>query len=255
MREGRQVYVALESAKGPHVTPELYTWSDGRLWFPAATSTLKARVIDDGSRLAAAVVGRGSTVIFEGVAELFDPRRPSTILRASAAPRMLRALTSFGVRNTSDLLGFARDTVKGDSVSRIPNARLFICVAPERMALIENDRVAWQSGWHAHVIAPPADVPSGGEPAVAAFDGPRIAPARWFADDERAFVSPDVLALHGVSGDTGVAVVVDHYNAPGPAAKQGVLVRGDGVVDDNGWIDVTARRTVAWDGAEVTPQH
>ncbi|MEY2472643.1 MAG: hypothetical protein QOK28_1972 [Actinomycetota bacterium] len=253
LSEGRQAYVAFESGEGPHVTPELYTWSDGRLWVAAATSTLKARVVENGTRVAAAVIGRGTAVILEGAVEVFDPRKPLAAVRGSSGSQMARALVSFTTRNTGDLLGFARDTIKGNSVSRLPKPRVLLAIEPDQVAFVENDRVTWQSGWASTVSSDDArDVPTGGVFAVAAFDGPRVAPARWFADDERAHVTSELLALQGISGDTGVAVVVDDYNAPGPGAKQGTLVRGDATVEDDGWIRVRPRRTVDWDGTETT---
>ena len=45
LKEGRQAYVAVPSKQGPHVTPELYAWSDGRLWFAAAAGTVKSNVL------------------------------------------------------------------------------------------------------------------------------------------------------------------------------------------------------------------
>jgi Pyridoxamine 5'-phosphate oxidase len=253
LREARQLYVGLESKQGPHVTPELYAYSDGRLWIAVATSTLKSRVLATGSVVAGAIVGRGATVSLDGRVEVFDPRRPRDLVRAGAGPHVVRALASFGVRNGTDLIGFARDTLTGKAQAGIPNLRVVMAIEPTRLAMVENDRVTWQRGWPTAPSDATADeVPAGGEPAVVAFDGPLVAPARWFADNQRLFVSPDLLALMQVPAQTGVAVVVDDYNEPGPAAKQGVLVRGTGAVAADGWVTVKPERTVAWHGMQMT---
>ena len=125
-------------------------------------------------------------------------------------------------------------------------------LTPDRLASVENDRVDWQRGWpEQDGQRVPAEVPTGGEPAVAAFTGSRVVPARWFDDDDRLFVSPELLTLVGVSQRTGVAVVVDDYNAPGPEAKRGVLIRGHGTVGSDGWVTVDARKTIEWDGTHL----
>jgi hypothetical protein len=49
-----------------------------------------------------------------------------------------------------------------------------------------------------------------------------------------------------------LAFVGDEYRAPGPAAKQGLLVRGTGRRTDRpGTIHVDAHAVVAWDGVDT----
>ena len=76
---------------------------------------------------------------------------------------------------------------------------------------------------------------------------------RWYDEQQRLFVSPELLGLSETGQRFPVAVVVDRYNAPGPAAKRGMLRRGTGVrTAEVGFIDVKVDRTVRWDGIHVT---
>jgi len=50
-----------------------------------------------------------------------------------------------------------------------------------------------------------------------------------------------------------VAVVVDRYTAPGPAAKEGTLVRGTARrMDGTGTLVVEPDRQIEWDGSAIT---
>src|SRR4051794_9805455 len=74
--EGRQAYVAVPSKNGPHVTPELYAWEGGRLWFASATTTLKSRVLPGAERAGAVITTGGRSVLLAGLVETFDLRHP-----------------------------------------------------------------------------------------------------------------------------------------------------------------------------------
>ena len=49
-----------------------------------------------------------------------------------------------------------------------------------------------------------------------------------------------------------VGIVVDDYVAPGPAAKEGTLLRGTGTLRPGGRVEVEPDRTTDWHG--VTSQ-
>jgi hypothetical protein len=264
LAEGREAYVAVETANGPHVTPELYAWSGGRLWFAAAVSTLKAKVLPDRPRAGAVVTVAGRSVMLHGTVSVFDPRRPVDIARrASAWPQATRAITGYVLRNVPDLVAFARDAAIGRLGLRIPPLRALFALEPDRVALVENDALvarpgAWPGSGAGALGALGAlddtpDVPAGGTAAVAAFPGPVAVPARWFAPERRAHVAPALLALLDLPDSFDVAVVVDDYTAPGPAAKRGRLVRGRGTLaaGSPGHVDVDCDRAVEWEGVET----
>ena len=256
--EGRQAYVAVASTRGPHVTPELYAWSGDRLWFAAASSTLKAKVLRRDPSLGAVVNVAGRSVILTGTVEVFDPRNPLAVLgRLPQLPGVARALTSFTTRNAADLLAFVGDTASGRLGHRLPPVRLLFALSPERIALVENDALVGHWGWSVRPDTEDDPVPVGGERAVAAFPGPVALPVRWFAERSRLHLARPLTGLlerSAVRGRFPISVVVDDYTAPGPAAKRGALMRGEGraIGGDLCEIEVEAERIVEWDGTETT---
>src|SRR3954453_19293905 len=100
---GRQAHVAVSSPRGPHVTPELYAWSDGRLWFWFATSTLKSRVLAERPEAAALVSAEGRSVLLQGRVDVVDVRRPATLLSGPRRGlRISRGLGAYLLRNAAD---------------------------------------------------------------------------------------------------------------------------------------------------------
>jgi hypothetical protein len=257
LAEGREAYVAVAAKDGPHVTPELYTWSSGRLWFAAATSTLKANVLPREESAGAVVTAAGRSVVLTGEVTAFDPRDPvGVVRRAGELPRATNAVLSFTVRNAADLLAFGRDVVTGRLGLRPPPARALYALRPTSAALVENDALVGCFGdWSCDPTEGTDDgaVPAGGEAAVAAFPGAAAFPGRWFPDTCRLHVAPAALQLLGLDGTFAISVVVDEYTAPGPAAKRGTLVRGVGHVDgtEPGFVAVEVERVIAWDGVRT----
>lgn len=259
LAEGRQAYVAIETKNGPHVTPELYTWSDGALWVAAAATTLKARQLADGpARAAVVVTASGRDVILYGSVDSFDVARPLDLIRRrTKIPKAVVAGARLATRNASDLLALATDIVMGKLGVRVPPRRVLFGLRPEAVAVAEGDVVIWMQDWggtrsdEEHGIGAPT--PAGGQPAVAGLPGPMALPCRWFADDQRIFIPPSLFALVETGPRFPIAVVVDQYTAPGPAAKWGFLRRGEGVLTgDPGHVDFRVKETVEWNGVATS---
>lgn len=256
LAEGRQAYVAVESAKGPHVTPELYAWSNGALWIAAASTTLKARVL--AHRRYAAVVVRlaGRDVMMDGPVSIFDVRKPTEILfRLRHVPEAVAAGARFALRNAQDLVAFAGDAVTGKIGLRVPPVRILFALRPRRVLLIDGETVVGAWGWDGEAMADgELEVPAGNERCVAAFPGPIAIPCRWFPEEQRIFIPPQLLALANPQLQSPIAFVVDDYRAPGPAAKWGRLHRGIGQASTKpGYVDIISNEVVEWNGVYVTP--
>jgi len=265
LAEGRQVHVAVASTGGPHVTPELYAWSGGRLWFASASGTLKSNVLRREPALGAVVSVPGRSVVLVGEVEVYDPLDPVGLARrACDLPAAARALAGFTVRNAADLLAFGADLATGRLGWRPPPVRVLFGLVPRCALGLEHGVIVDAAGDWSTLAAEaatdlvvvddldPADEPGGGAPAVLAVPGPVALPGRWFADDRVLRLAPALLPLVP-SGRFDLSVVVDEYSAPGPAAKQGTLVRGSGrlAADGSAAVDVEPERQVQWDGVDT----
>ncbi len=253
LAEGRQAYLAVDSAGGPHVTPELYAWSDGRLWMAVAATTLKARVLRRRAAAAALVGVRDRTVAMQGRVDVIDPRRPQDWLRAvGSLPRTARALTRFATRNVDDLVAFGGDLVKGRLGLGLPASRVLLRFTPSAAALVEGDAVVERFG-HWETTSAPAGataIGAAGSPVVIGLPGPVALPGRWCPDADEVHVLPALLAL--ASPGRRLGVVHDDYVAPGPAAKRGILHRGTGRVQTRaGVVRVKFDRAVEWNGVST----
>jgi hypothetical protein len=255
LEEGRQLHVAVPSIAGPHVTPELFTFSGGRLWFASASSTVKTKVLHRERSAGAVVSVAGRSIVLSGTVDAFDPRDPAGFVRRySQLPAAASALARFTMRNASDLLAFAGDTLTGKLGIRVPPVRLLFALDPTAAAYVENDALVdcWGT-WTCRDSGEDEAIPAGGEHAVVAFPGPVPLPARWYADQQVLYVVPVLLRLLSFDGEFPIGIVVDEYTAPGPAAKRGSLLRGRArvVTDDPGFVEVELERAVEWDGVDT----
>jgi hypothetical protein len=225
--EGRQAYVAVLTADGPHVTPELYALAAGDLWFAVAATTLKARVLREDPRAGALVRAGGRAVSLTGTATTYDVRSPADVARALTDPAVAKALASFTTRNAPDLAAFARDVATLRLGRRIPPRRLLIRLRPETVEVLGDNGDA-VLGWHGD-------------------RGPVALPVRWYGDSGE--LAADAAA--GLPRTSPACVVTDDYNAPGPAAKTGALRRGTGHLDDGGTVTLDVAKVTSWDGVET----
>ena len=264
LEEGRLAHLAVASTAGPHVTPELYAWSGGRLWFASAAGTVKAKVVGRDPSVAAVVSVPGRSVVLAGTVETFDAVDVVGLAQqACELPAVAQALLGYGVRNVPDLVAFGRDAVQGRLGWRPLPRRVLFGLTPDRALVLENEVAT--GAWGAWTSSIPTDgsadldadgtretVPVGGRAAVLALPGPVAIPARWFAEDDLVFVAPALRPLVP-SGTNPIGIVVDDYTAPGPAAKRGSLVRGTArkIRNRPGSFAVTTERTSDWDGVQT----
>ena len=59
---------------------------------------------------------------------------------------------------------------------------------------------------------------------------------------------PSLVALAALPSPARVGVVVDDYVAPGPAAKEGTLLRGTARLEPSGRIEIEPERETEWRG-------
>lgn len=257
VEQGRHLYVAVAAPAGPHVTPELYSAAEGRLWFWSAHDTVKAKVLREHPRASALVRVGDRSVIVSGRTEAFDPRDVAALPRALRDPLAVgRAAVRFGLRNAADLGAFATDFAKGRLGRSLPPRRVLFGLRPTRLAVVDAGRVILALGDWAHAAPVDGDpVTRGDEAAVVAWEtdsGPLALPGRLEADGSKVWIAPAVAGMAGLPSPARIGVVVDDYVAPGPAAKEGRLLRGTGTIGEGGRVDIAMERETEWKGISAS---
>src|SRR3954447_19740492 len=205
LAEGRQLHVGVLTTSGPHVTPELYTYDDGNLWFLTAADTLKTRVVRRDPRVAAVVRVGANSLLVSGIVTDYDIGGPVRLLtQAKDALRALAALTSFAVRNAADLAAFARDLAAGRLQSRLPQRRVLMRLVPDRALLLEGSALVASDGEWPGRVTVPDDAPAllGDVDCVVAAetdDGLVVLPGRATEDLTQATVPAVAVQLTGVA--------------------------------------------------------
>lgn len=273
LEQAEIVHVAIETDRGPHVTPELFCWNGGRLWFATARRTLKARTMRAGDRVGVFLERGPRGLVLLTQAYPLDPVRPDSLLAARReVPLVPTATAAFALRHAGHLAGFVAQGPWAWPRS-LGTLRMFVALRPIAAALLAHDQIESAAGVWAfdepegdrRLRPAPVqsdDLPDDLEPlaegfaadAVVALDspeGPVALPATWDGARSEASVRRELLALAGVSAWGPGAVEVDRMEGYAMHGKRGVVVRGDTRVSHDGLystISFDADRATYWRG-------
>ncbi len=257
LTEERQAYLSVQGKGPPHVTPMLYGLGHGRFGFFAEAGTLKTRILSDHEGAGVLVRRRRGLFLASGTARLVDLLSPRSLVRGRNELPLGALLTaSFTVRNAIDLVAFVRDALQGQAGSP-PMRRALVTFEPERALFVSPGELRTWGEWpgsplddgagheHAHL-----DV----ELAVETSAGPLPLSGRWDPEREQVEIPRWLTDTVGFEGGP-VAIVVDDYGAAGPAAKQGMLLKGESRIverrPDVLVLAVDTERVAACDGVDT----
>lgn len=276
--DAAQLYVAIRTRSGPHVTPELFTVSDGRILCLTSATTLKAKLVRNDP--VASIVARAGTsaVVVVGSVEVLDPLSPAT---AISSPRLIAAapvgVWRFVRDNARELTGAAVDLIAGRLGGPLPPRRVIVAVIPTAVALVDGDTLTSASGWGGAALAAPTGEPDEGEeevdltdapdhlaslavagPAVVGWlrqDGTPLAlPVAWDPDTTTARVPTSLFETCGAEAESPACVTFDTWTGFGPSGKRGLMLRGTGTATVGGAttsLALDVRRATHWDGIET----
>jgi len=244
----RFAHVAVETAAGPHVTPQGFAWVGDDLWLVAARGSLKVRAIRRRPRVGVLLRSGNRAAVLSGVAEVLWPGDARAARRvASALPALPCATAAYGFRNAALLAGYVADLL--DRSAPLPLDRVAIRVRVRRGVLLDGDDVQARWGdWNATGAASRpaagrgrslARVLDGVPGAAAALGrrngdavlgvetpfGPVPAPARWDARTRRATVAADIAAAFEVPRRARAALEIDQPSYR-PSRVAGVMLGG-----------------------------
>jgi hypothetical protein len=268
-------YLAVETGGGPHVTPVLFGVTADRLWFVIARSTLKARMLEKRPGVGVLIDDGKSALVIRGDASLLDPRRPRDLaVRLSELARAPLAIPAYGLGNPAELLAFARDAARAPARAAPPNLAL-VSVRPGAIEIVPSPTVEMRRrtrppggdatgdslrGWAQRLSDVPQEAAAlalAPGPAVLGWltpGGPLAIPAAWEPERARARVPWAVLARAGALPDGSACLCLDADSGKGPAAKDGVLLRGPGHIaaqGDMGLVSIEPDRVTYWTGFET----
>jgi hypothetical protein len=281
--EAHHLVVGILTRRGPHVTPELFVVSAGRLWCLVAASTLKARRLAGGGQVAVAASSGPRHLLATGRATVVDPTHPVRNLRdvrtSVAAPG---AVGQFALRNAAELAGAALDLFTGRLGGPLPPHRVALCIEPTAATVFDEgagarDDPPWSSAPEPDVRAHDGpDATGDDDPAeevveavpddlrALATDGPAavgwttagghplVLPCRWAAERRELRVPEHAFAVTRAASTSRAAVMRDCWTGLGPSGKQGVMIRGDGTVQtaDDGVVTIglVPDSVISWDG-------
>jgi hypothetical protein len=174
------------------------------------------------------VPGEEASVAIRGEATLLDrlPASPAELARAPFA------LPAFAFRNAVEGAAFARDLARRGAQ---PQALSPLSIRIESLDLLD--------GWSAQAVL-----------GWMAASGPIALPARWDPRTERARVPAAPLKDAGGPRTAAASVCIDESEGPGPLAKRGRLLRGQGHAKLRGDIASVAlqvERVTRWKGFQT----
>lgn len=254
LERGALCHVAAETMRGPHLTPLVFAWSDGRLWLTTSRGSVKARAWRAHPRVAGLVRAEDRAVTFTGRAAAYDVLDPATWIRTAVRmPAVTAASARFTRKNARFFAGYAVDA-RRVPLAWTPPGRVFVEIRMERAALLDDGgvRALWgrwdaslpttesfrarRGGSDAFAALPPAvrDVLGGSGPAALGIAGPRgtvVLPAWWAEDgpDLYAAMPRGSLTIAGASeAPFAVALAVDRPSWWRAREMVGAMAQGIG---------------------------
>ena len=254
LERGALCYVAAETKRGPHLTPLVFAWSDGRLWLTTSRGSVKARAWRADPRVAGLVRADDCAVTFTGRAAAHDVLDPATWIRTAVRlPAVTAASARFTAKNARFFAGYAVDA-RRIPFAWTPPGRVFVEIRMERAALLDDGgvRAVWgewnaslpttqafrarRGGTDTFAALPPAvrEALGGAGPAALGIAGPEgtvVLPAWWAEDgpDLYAAMPRGSLGLAGViQATTPVALAVDRASWWRAREMIGAMAQGVG---------------------------
>jgi Pyridoxamine 5'-phosphate oxidase len=254
MERGAFCSIAAETTRGPHLTPLVFAWSDGRVWLTTSRGSVKARAWRADPRVAGLVQDETRAVTFTGRAAAYDVVDPSTWVRTAVRmPAVTAASARFTAKNARFFAGYAVDA-RRVPLAWTPPGRVFVEIVLERAALLDAGEVrarwgAWDAslgtgetfrarrrGTGAFAALPPTvrSGLGGSGPAalgIAGREGTVVLPARWVegGPDVYAAMPRETLAIAGASeGPVPVALSVDRASWWRAREMIGAMAQGMG---------------------------
>lgn len=236
-------YLAVESQRGPMVTPLLFAVRDGRIWMVMPRSSAKVGAIGRNAVVGLAAGTADAMALVQGPAHLVDPLRPQSLF--GSLPETLlspRAMTSYVAGNLGHLAGLIGPGVL--------SPRTAAALRPQRAATVRSGTTLWTTENWAEG-APPYDDHGADPPPLrlgpvpdelarlastaggvlvgwSTATGPVVLPGRWDPAGRHVVVRADLFVATGCLPQARACILFDGTEGTSLDAKVGLVVRGRG---------------------------
>jgi hypothetical protein len=270
--------VAVDTARGPHVTPAAFAAADGRLWVVSSRRTVRVRSVRRRRHAAVLVRDGQRSLVVSGDASVLSLWPPSeTVGMVVNSLPVARAATAYAVRNAGLLFGgFLRDMLAGTGDLTVYD-RVLVAIEPQRGMLFDGDTLVDTWGRWRRIRGPRLERDGAALPDLAelvaalpptvvdALDRPDSATLGWstpggaialpvlHANGEGRVQVP-AAALAALGGPTRARASVTFHNSesPRPSGFRGVILRGEGRVlhrsRSRATVAVATERVSWWSG-------
>jgi hypothetical protein len=265
---------AVDTGRGPHVTPTAFSWSGGALWVVTTRRSVKVRALRRRPGIGLLLRSRHYDLVAIGRASIVDPLRAGGVADPDRLVELPFAALGYLGRNSRHAVGVLR-SAPGPGLLL---DRLAVRVVPTRAVLLRADQDAATStvvaSWGAWtsvelINAAPAVTPTaldltcvpagvrsllgGPGPGCLAWPtvhGPVAVPVHRGGNGDFARADAGLMELVGAKreGPSALAVSTGGYRLD---SKRGVMLRGSGRAHRSGHrvlIDVEPSRCTYWVG-------
>lgn len=253
-------YVAIDTRRGPLVTPVLYGLSGRSTWFLTNRHAFKTKMLRRDGRVAWVVRGAEGSAAMTGTARLISPLHAREIFAAIPRARSVEsAVLSWVKRNPRQVFGFLRDSVT-NPMRVMPIDQVFVELRPDTTSFVQlgdpldvgrnaaPDRLVQAVPKHLGPLLSSTT----GVLAMRTGEGLVALPIQWDAGHGVATL-PAGLGAGGSGGDIPACVTFDEPVHIRPTEQRGVVLRGNArFVEDGTALEMTTSRITYWDGFKTS---
>lgn len=209
--------LALSTRPYPVINPAAFVYSGDSVWITTSRFAAKVGIAREDPRASFMVAKGGRSVLLQGLLEAYDPRSPSSALRAAFdGPRFALGMAGYALKNAAYIGGYMVD-ITGVPREWWPHNRAVLRLRVERArALVSGTAAAHRTDL---LVGPPARVARGvGKESGAILcwlqrgaPGPQMVPVLWAADHEDVLVwVPAGLPPPPADAPAGAAIEYHH---------------------------------------------
>lgn len=249
-------YVAIDTRRGPLVTPVLYGIAGRSTWFLTNRHSLKTKMLRRDGRVAWVVRGVDGSAAMTGSARLISPLHPSEI--AAAVPRAFdvqSAIVSWARRNPRQISGFLRDSLI-NPMRVLPIDQVFVELRPDTTSFVQfgdpldvgrntaPKRLRMSVPWQQRPLLSSTT----GILGMRTGEGLLALPVQW--DARRGIATlPAGPGADEFIGDVPVCLAFNEPVRVHPTEQRGVVLRGNARFVAGGTaLEIKTSRITYWDG-------